>query len=151
VQQFVEENYLRWDSLGEFLALAASLEHLANFSGNARAKVLADTLDAANAKFLDTDKSPSRKVGGIDNRGSHFYLGLYWAQALAAQNDDADLQAKFAPLAKTLTENEAKIVDELIAVQGKPVEIGGYYKPDMTKLSNAMRPSATLNAALAAL
>jgi isocitrate dehydrogenase len=151
VQQFVQENYLRWDSLGEFLALAASLEHLANHTGNARAKVLADTLDAANAKFLDTDKSPSRKVGGIDNRGSHFYLGLYWAQALAAQTDDAELQAKFAPLAKTLTENEATIVEELIAVQGKPVEIGGYYKPDMAKLANAMRPSATLNAALAAL
>ncbi|GAB3345191.1 NADP-dependent isocitrate dehydrogenase [Lysobacter tyrosinilyticus] len=151
VQQFVEENYLRWDSLGEFLALAASLEHLANHTGNARAKVLADTLDAANAKFLDTDKSPSRKVGGIDNRGSHFYLGLYWAQALAEQNVDAELKAKFAPLAKALTENEAKIVEELIAVQGAKVDIGGYYKPDMAKLSAAMRPSATLNAALKAL
>jgi len=151
VQQFVQENYLRWDSLGEFLALAASLEHLANHTGNARAKVLADTLDAANAKFLDTDKSPSRKVGGIDNRGSHFYLGLYWAQALAAQNDDAELKAKFAPLAATLTANEAKIVEELIAVQGAPVEIGGYYKPDLAKLASAMRPSATFNAALAAL
>jgi isocitrate dehydrogenase len=151
VQQFVEEDYLRWDSLGEFLALAASLEHLAETTGNARAKVLADALDAANAKFLDTDKSPSRKVGGIDNRGSHFYLAMYWAQALAAQTDDAALQAKFAPLAQALTANEAKIVAELIAVQGKPVDIGGYYKPDMAKLSVAMRPSATLNAALAAL
>jgi len=151
VQQFVEEDYLRWDSLGEFLALAASLEHLAETTGNARARVLADALDAANAKFLDTDKSPSRKVGGIDNRGSHFYLAMYWAQALAAQSDDAALQAKFAPLAQALTANEAKIVAELIAVQGKPVDIGGYYKPDMAKLSVAMRPSATLNAALAAL
>jgi isocitrate dehydrogenase len=151
VQQFVQENYLRWDSLGEFLALAASLEHLANRYGDKHAQVLADTLDAANAKFLDNDKSPSRKVGGIDNRGSHFYLGLYWAQALAEQDKDAALKAKFAPLAKALTENEAKIVAELIAVQGKPVDIGGYYKPDMAKLSAAMRPSATLNAALAAL
>jgi isocitrate dehydrogenase len=151
VQQFVQEDYLRWDSLGEFLALAASLEHLAETTGNARAKVLADALDAANARFLDTDKSPSRKVGGIDNRGSHFYLAMYWAQALAAQGDDAALQAKFAPLAQALTANEAKIVAELIAVQGRPVDIGGYYKPDMAKLSAAMRPSATLNAALAAL
>jgi isocitrate dehydrogenase len=151
VQQFVQENYLRWDSLGEFLALAASLEHLANRHGDKRAQVLADALDAANAKFLDTDKSPSRKVGGIDNRGSHFYLAMYWAQALAAQDDDAMLKAKFAPLAATLTANEAKIVEELIAVQGQPIEIGGYYKPDMAKLSKAMRPSTTLNAALAAL
>ncbi|QSX79194.1 NADP-dependent isocitrate dehydrogenase [Agrilutibacter solisilvae] len=151
VQQFVEENYLRWDSLGEFLALAASLEHLANHTGNPRAQVLADALDAANAKFLDNDKSPSRKVGGIDNRGSHFYLAMYWAQALAEQDADAELKAKFAPLAQALTANEKKIVDELIAVQGKPVDIGGYYKPDMDKLSPAMRPSATLNAALAAL
>jgi isocitrate dehydrogenase len=151
VQQFVQENYLRWDSLGEFLALAASLEHLANRHGDKRAQVLADALDAANAKFLDTDKSPSRKVGGIDNRGSHFYLAMYWAQALAAQEDDAMLKAKFAPLAAALTANEGKIVEELIAVQGQPVEIGGYYKPDMAKLSKAMRPSTTLNAALAAL
>ncbi|HJW46744.1 MAG TPA: NADP-dependent isocitrate dehydrogenase, partial [Lysobacter sp.] len=151
VQQFVQENYLRWDSLGEFLALAASLEHLADRHGDKRAQVLADALDAANAKFLDTDKSPSRKVGGIDNRGSHFYLAMYWAQALAAQDDDAMLKAKFAPLAAALTANEDKIVKELIAVQGQPVEIGGYYKPDMAKLSKAMRPSATLNAALAAL
>ncbi|WP_119716814.1 NADP-dependent isocitrate dehydrogenase [Cognatilysobacter tabacisoli] len=151
VQQFVEENYLRWDSLGEFLALAASLEHLADTTGNARARVLADALDAANAKFLDTDKSPSRKVGGIDNRGSHFYLAMYWAQALAAQDADAGLKARFAPLAEALTANEATIVAELAAVQGKPVDIGGYYQPDMAKLSAAMRPSATLNAALAAL
>jgi isocitrate dehydrogenase len=151
VQQFVQENYLRWDSLGEFLALAASLEHLANSSGNARAQVLADALDAANAKFLDNDKSPSRKVGGIDNRGSHFYVALYWAQALATQTQDVALQATFAPLAKTLSENEAKIVEELIAVQGKPVDIGGYYQPDVAKLSTAMRPSAILNAALATL
>ena len=151
VQQFVEENYLRWDSLGEFLALAASLEHLANHTGNPRAQVLADALDAANAKFLDNDKSPSRKVGGIDNRGSHFYLAMYWAQALAEQNADAELKARFAPLAQALTANEGKIVEELIAVQGKALDIGGYYKPDLGKLSDAMRPSATLNAALAAL
>ncbi|MCM2336836.1 MAG: NADP-dependent isocitrate dehydrogenase [Pseudomonas sp.] len=151
VQQFVEENYLRWDSLGEFLALAASLEHLADTTGNARARVLADALDAANAKFLDTDKSPSRKVGGIDNRGSHFYLAMYWAQALAAQDADAGLKARFAPLADALTANEATIVAELAAVQGAPVDIGGYYQPDLAKLSAAMRPSATLNAALAAL
>jgi isocitrate dehydrogenase len=151
VQQFTEENYLRWDSLGEFLALQASLEFVADTTGNARAKVLADTLDAANAKFLDNDKSPGRKLGTIDNRGSHFYLAMYWAQELAAQNADAELKAKFAPLAKALTDSEAKIVEELIAVQGKPVDIGGYYKPDMAKLSQAMRPSATFNAALAAL
>jgi len=151
VQQFVEENYLRWDSLGEFLALAASLEHLANYTGNKRAQVLADALDSANAMFLDNDKSPGRKLGTIDNRGSHFYLAMYWAQALAAQDTDAGLKAKFAPLAKALTDNEAKIVEELIAVQGKPVEIGGYYKPDTAKLSAAMRPSTTLNAVLATL
>ncbi|MCC6756937.1 MAG: NADP-dependent isocitrate dehydrogenase, partial [Arenimonas sp.] len=151
VQQFVEENYLRWDSLGEFLALAASLEHLADTTGNARAKVLADALDAANAMFLDTDKSPSRKVGGIDNRGSHFYLAMYWAQALAAQDADAGLKARFAPLAAALTANEEKIVAEQIAVQGHPVDIGGYYHPDAAKLAAAMRPSATFNAALAAL
>ncbi|QNP41946.1 NADP-dependent isocitrate dehydrogenase [Lysobacter solisilvae (ex Woo and Kim 2020)] len=151
VQQFVQENYLRWDSLGEFLALQASLEFVADTTGNARAKVLAQTLDAANAKFLDNDKSPGRKLGTIDNRGSHFYLAMYWAQALAEQTADAELQAKFAPLAKALTENEAKIVAELIAVQGHPVDIGGYYQPDSTKLAQAMRPSATLNAALATL
>ena len=151
VQQFVQEDYLRWDSLGEFLALAASLEHLAEYTGNARAKVLADTLDAANAKFLDNDKSPSRKVGGIDNRGSHFYLAMYWAQALAEQGDDAALKAKFAPLAQTLAANESKIVEELNAVQGKPVDIGGYYHPDLGQVSKAMRPSATFNAAVAGL
>jgi isocitrate dehydrogenase len=151
VQQFLEEDYLRWDSLGEFLALAASFEHLANATGNARAQVLADALDAANAKFLDNDKSPGRKLGTIDNRGSHFYIALYWAQALAAQTADADLAAKFAPLAKALAGNEAKIVEELIAVQGRPVDIGGYYRPAAAKLVAAMRPSATLNAALAML
>jgi isocitrate dehydrogenase len=151
VQQFVEENYLRWDSLGEFLALAASLEHLANHTGNARAKVLADTLDEANAKFLDNDKSPSRKVGGIDNRGSHFYLAMYWARALANQTADAELAARFGKLADALEANEQKIVDEQIAAQGKPVDIGGYYHPDMDKLARAMRPSTTFNAALAAL
>ncbi|WP_447937764.1 NADP-dependent isocitrate dehydrogenase [Thermomonas fusca] len=151
VQQFVEEDYLRWDSLGEFLALAASFEHLANTTGNARAQVLADALDAANAKFLDNDRSPGRKLGTIDNRGSHFYVALYWAQALAEQSADAELAAKFAAVAQALADNEAKIVEELIAVQGKPVDIGGYYQPDMGKLSAAMRPSATLNAALAML
>ncbi|MFN7136645.1 MAG: NADP-dependent isocitrate dehydrogenase [Thermomonas sp.] len=151
VQQFVEEDYLRWDSLGEFLALAASFEHLARATGNARAQVLADALDAANAKFLDNDKSPGRKLGTIDNRGSHFYLALYWAQALAAQTADAALAETFAPLARRLAELEAKIVEELIAVQGKPVDIGGYYRPDMAKLSAAMRPSATFNAGRATL
>ncbi len=151
VQQFVAEDYLRWDSLGEFLALQASFEQLAQHAGNARAQVLADALDAANGKFLDNDKSPSRALGGIDNRGSHFYLAMYWAQALAAQTQDAELAALFAPLAKALTDNEEKIVGELIAAQGKPVDIAGYYHPDMGKVSAAMRPSATFNAALAAL
>jgi len=151
VQQFVEEDYLRWDSLGEFLALAASLEHLGNRYDNAGATVLAKTLDQANGQFLDNDKSPSRKLGGIDNRGSHFYIALYWAQALAAQDDDAALKARFAPLAKALSDNEAAIVGELIAAQGKPVDIGGYYRPDVAKASKAMRPSSTFNDALAAL
>ena len=151
VQQFVEEDYLRWDSLGEFLALAASLEHLGNRYDNAGATVLAKTLDQANGQFLDNDKSPSRKLGGIDNRGSHFYIALYWAQALAAQNDDAALKARFAPLAKALADNEQKIVEELAAVQGKAVDIGGYYRPDVAKASAAMRPSTTFNGALAAL
>ena len=151
VQQFLEEDYLRWDSLGEFLALGASFEHLANTTGNQTAQVLADALDAANALVLDNDRSPGRKLGTIDNRGSHFYVALYWAQALAAQTTDPALAAKFAVLAKTLTDNEAKIVEELIAVQGKPVDIGGYYQPQMDKLVPAMRPSATLNAALATL
>jgi isocitrate dehydrogenase len=151
VQQFTAENYLRWDSLGEFLALAASLEHLAETTGNARARVLADALDIANGRFLDTDKSPGRKLGTIDNRGSHFYLALYWAQALAAQDADASLKARFVPIAKALTENEAKIVAELLAVQGHAVDIGGYYRPDAAKMAAALRPSATLNEALAAL
>ena len=148
VQQFVEEDYLRWDSLGEFLALAASLEHLGNRYDNAGASVLARTLDQANGQFLDNDKSPSRKLGGIDNRGSHFYIALYWAQALAAQDDDAALKARFAPLAKVLADNEQAIVAELAAVQGKPVDIGGYYRPDVAKASKAMRPSSTFNTAL---
>jgi isocitrate dehydrogenase len=146
VQQFVEENFLRWDSLGEFFALAASFEHLGETFQHAKAKVLAETLDQANGKFLENDKSPARKVGaGIDNRGSHFYLALYWAQALAAQTADADLQKIFAPIAEKLAANEAKIVSELIAVQGKPTDIGGYYKPDDAKASAALRPSATFN------
>lgn len=151
VQQLVEENFLRWDSLGEFLALAASLEHLSTAYANPKAKVLAATLDQATGQFLDNNKSPARKVGSIDNRGSHFYLTLYWAQALAAQTDDASLQARFAPLAKALAENEATIVAELNAVQGKPVEIGGYYYPDAELTAKAMRPSQTFNNAVAAL
>ncbi len=145
VQQFVEEDFLRWDSLGEFMALAASLEHLGQTTGNKKALVLAKTLDEATGKFLDTDKSPERKVGGLDNRGSHFYLALYWAQALAAQTEDAELAAQFAAPAKALTENEAAIVAELKAAQGKPVDIGGYYHPDREKTGQAMRPSATFN------
>ncbi|WP_248743183.1 MULTISPECIES: NADP-dependent isocitrate dehydrogenase [unclassified Pseudomonas] len=151
VQQLVEENFLRWDSLGEFLALAASLEHLGVNYNNPKALVLSKTLDQATGQFLDNNKSPSRKVGNIDNRGSHFYLAMYWAQALAAQTEDAALQAQFATLAKTLTENEATIVAELNAVQGKPVDIGGYYHANAELISKAMRPSATLNAAIAAL
>lgn len=151
VQQLVKENYLRWDSLGEFLALAVSFEHLATTTGNARAQVLADTLDRATGTFLNEDKSPSRKLGGIDNRGSHFYLALYWAQELSRQTEDPKLAAAFDPLAKTLAESEEKIVGELIAVQGAPAEIGGYYQPDPAKASAIMRPSATLNAALALL
>ncbi|QBF26209.1 NADP-dependent isocitrate dehydrogenase [Pseudomonas tructae] len=151
VQQLVEENFLRWDSLGEFLALAASLEHLGCAYANPKAKVLAATLDQATGQFLDTNKSPARKVGGIDNRGSHFYLTLYWAQALAAQSDDVALQARFAPLAKALAENEATIVAELNAVQGKPAEIGGYYYPDAELTRQVMRPSQTFNGAIAAL
>src|SRR4029453_2658972 len=129
VQQFLEENHLRWDSLGEFLALAVSLEHLSEATGNRRAKVLADALDKATEKLLETNKSPSPKVNEMDNRGSHFYLALYWAQALAGQSADADLQSRFAPLALTLAQNEAKILEELNGVQGRPVEIGGYYAP----------------------
>jgi isocitrate dehydrogenase len=148
VQQLVKENYLRWDSLGEFLALAVSFEHFATTTGNARAQVLADTLDRATATFLNEDKSPSRKLGGIDNRGSHFYLALYWATELATQTEDAQLAAAFADVAKTLAEQETTIVDELIAVQGSPVDLGGYYQPDPAKASKAMRPSATFNQAL---
>ncbi len=146
VQQFQEEGYLRWDSLGEFLALAASLEHLSKASNNPSAKILADTLDRANAKFLESNKSPARKVGEIDNRGSHFYLALYWAQALAEQTQDRNLQARFAKVAKELEQNEAKIVAELLGAQGKPVDMGGYYHPDQEKTTKAMRPSPTLNA-----
>ncbi|KAA0982291.1 NADP-dependent isocitrate dehydrogenase [Pseudomonas sp. ANT_J28] len=151
VQQLLEENFLRWDSLGEFLALAASLEHLGVTYNNPKALVLAKTLDQATGQFLDNNKSPSRKVGNIDNRGSHFYLALYWAQALAAQIEDTALQAQFGELAKTLTENEATIVAELNAVQGKPVDIGGYYHANAELISKAMRPSNTFNAAIAAL
>jgi isocitrate dehydrogenase len=145
VQQFQQEGYLRWDSTGEFLALGVSLEHLAATFKNAKAQVLADTIDTAFGKFLDNNKSPARKVGEIDNRGSHFYFGLYWAQALAEQTADKDLQARFAPIAKQLTENEAKIDKELIDAQGKPVDMGGYFHPDDAKTAKAMRPSATLN------
>jgi isocitrate dehydrogenase len=151
VQQFEEENFLRWDSLGEFLALAASLEHLGQVTGNAKATVLAKTLDAANGMFLDQDKSPSRKVGGIDNRGSHFYLAMYWAQALAEQSDDEELQAAFSGLAERLAANEATIVAELGAVQGRPVDVKGYYHVDEDLVRTAMRPSATFNAALESL
>lgn len=151
VQQFNEENYLRWDSLGEFLALAVSLEHLSEKFGNAKAKVLGATLDDATSKFLLTDKSPTRKLGGIDNRGSHFYLALYWAEALAAQSDDADLASAFSAIAKELAENETKIVEELIAVQGSPVDTKGYYQPDESIVGKAMRPSETLNKVLASL
>jgi isocitrate dehydrogenase len=145
VQQFQEEGYLRWDSLGEFLALAASLEHLSKASNNPAAKILADTLDRATAKFLESNKSPARKVGEIDNRGSHFYLALYWAQALAEQTEDKNLQARFAKIARQLAQNEAKIAAELIGAQGKPVDLGGYYHPDRKKATDAMRPSATFN------
>jgi isocitrate dehydrogenase len=151
VQQFEQENHLRWDSLGEFLALGVSLEHLATVFHNDKAQTLADTLDVANTKFLKENKSPSRKVNELDNRGSHFYLALYWAQALAAQDKDAELKARFAPLADALISNEAKIVDELNAAQGVAMDIGGYFRPDLAKAQAAMRPSATFNAALAAL
>ena len=151
VEQFQEEGYLRWDSLGEFLALGASLEHLGHTNNNAKALVLAETLDTAIGQILDHNRSPARKVGEIDNRGSHFYLAQYWAQALAAQSKDTELQARFKPLAEALTKNEAKINAELIGAQGKPADTGGYYLPDDKKAAAAMRPSATLNAALAAL
>jgi isocitrate dehydrogenase len=145
VQQFVQEGHLRWDSLGEFLALAESFDHVAIVTDNKKARVFATTLGEANAKFLDSNKSPSRKVGELDNRGSHFYLALYWAQALAGQTGDKELQARFAPVAKVLAENEAKILAELAESEGKPQDIGGYYRPDFAKVSKAMRPSATFN------
>ena len=148
VQQFEAENYLRWDSLGEFLALAVSFEHLASVTGNAKAGVLASTLDAATGQILEHDRSPARRVGGLDNRGSHFYLAMYWAQALAAQTDDAELAAAFAPVAEALTSGEDQIVAELAAVQGSPCDVGGYYRPNDDLASAAMRPSATFNAAL---
>lgn len=151
VEQFIEEGYLRWDSLGEFLALGVSLEHLGQSLNNSKALVLSETLDQATEKFLENDKSPARKVGQIDNRGSHFYIALYWAQALAAQDKDAELKATFTEIAKELTDNEAKINDELIGSQGKHQEIGGYYKPDFKLTDKAMRPSETLNKALAKL
>ncbi|UYO96271.1 NADP-dependent isocitrate dehydrogenase [Microbacterium sp. M28] len=151
VQQLVEENYLRWDSLGEFFALAASLEHFADFAGNEKARVLAETLDAATGTFLEEDRSPGRALGTIDNRGSHFYLALYWAQELAKQTKDADLAAAFAPIAEKLTAQEQDIVAELNAVQGSPADIGGYYRPDAAKVEAIMRPSATLNAVIDAL
>ena len=151
IEQFLEEGYLRWDSLGEFLALQASLEHLAQTQDNKKAQVLADALDEANAKFLATDKSPARKVGGIDNRGSHFYLAMYWAEALANQTVDAELAAQFAPVANAMLENETKINEELIGAQGTAQNIDGYYRPDEAKTYAAMRPSATLNAIVDAL
>jgi isocitrate dehydrogenase len=151
VQQFVQEGYLRWDSLGEFLALGVSLEHLAATFKNDKAQLLADTLDQANTKFLDNNKNPARKVGQIDNRGSHFYLAMYWAEALAAQTKDKDLATRFAKVAQQLQENEAKINEELIGAQGKPQDIGGYYLPDPIKTEKAMRPSATLNAIIDAI
>ncbi|MDF9717319.1 NADP-dependent isocitrate dehydrogenase [Nocardioides sp. ChNu-153] len=151
VQQLVKENYLRWDSLGEFFALAASFEHLATSTGNARAQVLADTLDRATGTFLNEDKSPTRRVGGIDNRGSHFYLALYWAEELAAQSEDAELASAFSALATSLRADEEKIVGELAAVQGSPADIGGYFRPDPAKAEAVMRPSTTLNAAIATL
>ena len=151
VQQLVKENYLRWDSLGEFLALAVSFEHLAKATGNQRAQILADTLDRATGTFLDENKSPARKVGSIDNRGSHFYLALYWAQELAQQTDDTDLAAAFGGLAKNLASQEQTITAELLAVQGSPADIGGYYRPDDALASAVMRPSATFNEALASL
>jgi isocitrate dehydrogenase len=151
VQQFLSENHLRWDSLGEFLALGPSLELLAEKDGNARARLLASTLDRAIGRVLDENRSPSRKQGELDNRGSHFYLAMYWAQELAAQTDDAELAERFAPLAERLTGEEQQIVEELNAVQGSSVEIGGYYRPDPKRMADAMRPSATLNAAIESL
>jgi len=148
VQQFVEENHLRWDSLGEFLALAESIEHYARFTDNEKASVIAKALDTANCKFLEEKKSPSRKVGELDNRGSHFYLALYWAEALANQTDNAELKAIFEPIANDLISNESKIVEELNEIQGEAVEIGGYFMPEVALASKAMRPSSLLNSAL---
>ncbi|MDP6884380.1 MAG: NADP-dependent isocitrate dehydrogenase, partial [Rhodospirillales bacterium] len=148
VQQFVEEGHLRWDSIGEFAALAASLEHLGEARHNDKAAILATTLDQATGKVLENNKSPSRKVGEIDNRGSHFYLALYWAQALAAQDQDDDLKRHFGPIAQELESNEAKIIEEIDAVQGTAVDLGGYYHPDPQKVSAAMRSSPTLNAVI---
>ncbi|MCR2828537.1 NADP-dependent isocitrate dehydrogenase, partial [Microbacterium sp. zg.Y909] len=151
VQQLVAENYLRWDSLGEFFALAASLEHLATTTGNVKAQILADTLDAATGTFLEQDRSPGRKLGTIDNRGSHFYLALYWAQELARQTADAELAAVFAPIADALASQEEQIVAELNAVQGSPADIGGYYRPDVARVEAVMRPSETFNAVIDAI
>ena len=141
----MEEDYLRWDSLGEFFALAASLEHLSDYTGNVKAQVLADTLDAATGTFLENDKSPGRKLGSIDNRGSHFYLALYWAQELAGQSADPELAAVFAPVAEALAADEEKIVGELNAPQGSAVDVGGYYRPDPSLVTAVMRPSSTFN------
>ena len=149
VQQFEEEDHLRWDSLGEFLAIGVSLEDLAAKTGNEKANVLATTLDQATGKLLENSKSPSRKVRELDNRGSHFYLALYWAQAIAAQTEDADLATRFAKLAQDLADSEQKIVDELNACQGEPVDMGGYYQPDVEKVDKLMRPSQTFNDLLA--
>jgi len=151
VEQFQQENYLRWDSLGEFFALAASFEHLSIVAKHKKAKVLADTLDAANGKFLENDKSPGRKLGTIDNRGSHFYLALYWAEALASQHVDEELHRWFVPIYAELATQEETIVKELLAVQGKPADIGGYYQPDDAKAAAALRPSKTFNDILAQL
>jgi len=145
VQQFLEEDHLRWDSLGEFLAMMVSLEHMGNRQGNERAAVMSRSLDAATARFLEEDKSPSRKSGELDNRGSHFYLALYWADALAAQDEDKELKEKFGKLAKELADNEETILKELLEIQGQPVDIGGYYYPDAEKIQSQMRPSKTLN------
>jgi isocitrate dehydrogenase len=151
VQQLVQENYLRWDSLGEFLALAESLRHMATTTDNPRATVLADTLDRATERLLNENKSPARKVGQIDNRGSHFYLAMFWADELAKQTDDTELAQAFASLAQSLTAKEEAINAELLGVQGQPAEIGGYYRPDEEKASSVMRPSKTFNEALASL
>jgi isocitrate dehydrogenase len=151
VQQFTKENHLRWDSLGEFLALAVSFEHLATVTGNAGAQVLADTLDAATARFLDEGRNPSRRAGEIDNRGSQYWLSRYWAEELASQSADAELAARFAPVAEALVAGEAAITQELIDVQGAPVDLGGYYAPSAELATAAMRPSPTFNAAIALL